>query len=191
MRATSLVHLALVISILAFAAGCGGEPATELQAPQRVESPGLGIALAALPRGFVLESDGEGGIVLGRHPELPPGTVTIEATEAQQAGVNLVVAVNDQKTRIESLPEGKFQGQTELAGPTGRAYLTRGRYLEPAGTRVEELRIFTLHPEYPAVNRMLTLTYVYPAAGDSTERAEQIMEVLGEVEALTPASEPA
>lgn len=188
MRTSRLVVCAVLVSL---AAGCGGapEPPPAPEPAQRVESPSLGLALAAVPEGLALAANEEGRIVLSGQPEpeQPPGTFTVEATPEQTAGVNLVQAVNDQKARIEGLPEGDFQGQLELVGPTGTAYMTRGRYLDEAGTRTEEVRIFALHP---SANRMVVVTLVYPVGGDPQPRAQQAMEVLGEMEALAPAETP-
>jgi hypothetical protein len=177
------------------AAGCGGGPAQEPvpAAPQRVENASLGVALASIPEGFRLEANPEGEearIVLVRKPELPPGTAVVEVGPEQQAGVNLVAEVNAQKEHIESLPEGNFQGQTELMGPTGTAYLTRGRYRGETGAEVEEMRVSTLHPNYPEVKRLLTLTYTYELSGDTKDRGQQMLELLGEVEPLAAQPPP-
>jgi len=188
-RASTRFFALSVLTLAAFsAAGCGGpgpEPAPA--APQRVENHSLGLALASIPEGFRLESNQEGEearIVLVRKPELPPGTAVVEVTAEQAAGVNLVAAVNHQKEWIETLPEGKFQGQTELMSETtGTAYLTRGRYRDESGAEVEQMRSFTVHP---AANRMVTVTYTYALSGDTKDRGQQMLDLLGEVEALAP-----
>lgn len=179
----------LALTLVALTAGCGGAaPPTEPAPLQRVENASLGLALASIPEGFRLEANSEGEeprIVLVRKPELPPGTAVVEVGPEQIAGVNLVAAVNEQKAYIESLPEGNFQGQTELMGPTGTAYLTRGRYRDEAGAEVEQMRAFTLHP---AANRRIVVTYTYTLSGDTKDRGQQMMELLGEIE--PPAAAP-
>lgn len=185
----SLLALAVLTLAAVAAAGCSGPaPEPEPAAPQRVENRSLDLVLASIPEGFRLESNQEGEearIVLVRKPELPPGTAVVEAAPEQSAGVNLVAAVNDQKEHIESLPEGKFQGQTELMSETtGTAYLTRGRYRDESGTEVEQMRAFTQHP---TANRLVTLTYTYALSGDTKDRGQQMLELLGEVEPLAAA----
>lgn len=192
-RAPFLTPSLFVLTALALiAAGCGGPaPVPEPAAPQRVENSSLGVALASIPEGFRLEANAEGEearIVLVRKPELPPGTAVVEVGPEQRAGVNLVAEVNTQKAHIESLPEGNFQGQTELMGPTGTAYLTRGRYRGETGAEIEEMRVLTLHPSYPEVKRLLTLTYTYELSGDTKDRGQQMLELLGEVEPLAAQS---
>lgn len=155
-------------------------PESAPTAPQAVDSPEAGIRLTDLPEGFRLVSSDGGEIVLKRKPELPTGTAVVSATPEQEAGVNLFKAVNDQKAEIESRPEGKFQGQTELGSHLGPAYLTRGRWSDN-GVETEEMRLFSLHP---TGNRMVVITYTYAVFGDTKDRASQAMEILGLVEGM-------
>lgn len=190
----------LLVLTLAACAGPGEEapqPAAQEEPPQRVDNPELGIALADVPDDFRLVANDAEGIRLETQPDpdLAPGTVAITVGEAQRAGVNLVQGVRDQQEYLESQPEGKFLGQVELMGPTGTAYSTRGRYQQD-GTTVEEIRLLALHPQHPDVNRMLSIQYVYEVSGDTKERLNQAMEVLGEVvppkpEETTPDEDPA
>lgn len=166
------------------------EPAAPQEpAKQPVENPELGIGLTDIPDDFRLVSNDAEGIRLETkpNPEVASGTLWVTAGEEQRAGINLVKGVQEQKEYLESQPEGKFLGQIELVGPTGTAYSTRGRYQQD-GTQMEEIRFLSLHPLQPDVNRMLILKYVYEVSGDTKERMDQAMAVLGEV---VPASQAA
>lgn len=171
-----------VLAVLLLAIACSSQKPQPTQPSTRVESPGMGIALATVPRGFEV-AENEGDVLrLDRTSGDRGGTLTIQADPVQQSGVNLVDAVNEQKTHIESLPDGKYLGNVELMGPTGTAFSTRGRYMDN-GQEMEEVRLLTVHPSQ---NRLLSIIYRYPAGGDTKERIEQAMEVLGEIGPLTP-----
>jgi hypothetical protein len=178
MRSTRTILGSTLLTILVLAAA-----ACEPEAPvrERVENPELGLALATMPAGFVLESNDPGVIRLARASAEAPGTLTVEKGPEEPSGVNLVEAVNREQERVESLPEGQFFGQIEMGGPLGTAFSTRGRYLEE-GQEVEVFRIFTLHPDgtHPVI-----LTYRYRPGGDSKERLQHGMDVLGEIEPLS------
>jgi hypothetical protein len=173
---TSAVTLALLATL---AAGCAAPPPPPEPPPsQRVENPELGIALAAVPEGFRLTGSDAQGIHLERVGELA-GTARVTAGPVLEGGLNLYDEVNRQKAALEARPNGSFLGQVEIMGPTGNAFSTRGRYTE-GGTAMEEIRILGLHP---TENRLLSVSYVYAAGGDSKERVEHAFAVLGEVEA--------
>jgi hypothetical protein len=105
-----------------------------------------------------------------------PATLTFEAG-APEPNVNLVDAVNRQKAAIEARPNGRFLGQVQLMSQIGNAFSTRGRYPGDDGREVEELRLFAIHPDG---DRLLTLTYRYPAVpGETKERIEEAMGALG------------
>jgi hypothetical protein len=158
------------------------EPVAAAPAPQRVENADSGLVLADVPEGFDLVSNDAEGITLTRKPDLPPGDLVLWARPVQQAGVNLQKEVNEIKADFEGRPDGAFNGQLELMGPTGPAYSTRGRWTE-GGREMEEVHLFALHP---MENRVVDLAYTYEVTGDTKERMEQAMAVLGEVEAYTP-----
>lgn len=186
MRPSLIPMGALVLMVLAASTACRqAEPPVAQNAPQRVDNPGVGISLADVPDGFRLVSNEGDRIVLerasqpGSQTQADSGRVEITATEPKKSGANLVAAVNDQKTEIEGRPEGKFEGQVELASHLGTAYLTRGRWTEN-GKEMEEMRLFSLHPEG---TRMLVITYTYAVSGDTRDRANQAMDILSEVEA--------
>lgn len=159
------------------------QPAASAAAPaERVENPDLGIALAAMPEGFRLVSNDADGILLERKPELPPGEARIVVGPVQEAGVNLVAAVNDYKATVEQKTEGKFLGMIEMMGPIGTAFSVRGRHAE-GGEAVEEIRLLSVHP---LENRMLSVVYGYAVPSDAKTRMDEAMAVLGEIEAFTP-----
>lgn len=176
---TLIERRALLPTCLALlsAVACARQP----QAPAastRVESATLGIALASLPAPFRLEANEGGRIVLGAPG---PARLTVETGPVEQYGINLIDKVWERKAAFEALPGGKFHGNQELAGLViAPAFTVRGSYAEGAG-RVEEIRLDALHPEE---NRLLTMVYRYPQAGDSQQRAEQLLALLAEIELL-------
>jgi hypothetical protein len=185
--------LLLLLPLLAGCAGGGGgddvEPAAPAAEPQRVENEAVGVAVVVpADSRFELESN-EGDEIRLRFPgdrEFEPGTVIYRAEAEQYFGVNLVEAVNQRKADLEGMAGGQFFGQVELGGPLGTAYSTRGRYTDEAGNEVEEVRIFTVHP---AGNRLLHMTYRYPATPGQTEARmmDQAFEAFGYVEPLDAA----
>lgn len=185
-----LLALPLLLGVLA-AGACApgaeeGSEGGEATSRPRVENEELGIALARLPSGFeVVENRGE-TLVLGRTGD-DPARLTVELGPVQEAGVNLVDRVWEEKARIESLPEGVYRGQNELGGvPIGTTFTSRGRFVNEEGERVEEYRALAVHP---TENRVLILDYEYPVPppgeqedGPST-RLQELMLVLEQVEA--------
>ena len=147
----------------------------------RVENPEIGIALASLPKPFEvavnsgerlrLTASGAGGV----------GVLEIIALPTQAHGVNLHEAVNDQEEQIQRMADGKFFGFQELMGPLGTAFTSRGTFTGEGGP-VEVIRVFMVHP---MGSRRLDLVYTYPP-GEGQVRAQQVLEVLAEVEALYP-----
>ena len=186
------VALALVALSLALAA-CGrgdGDAAPAAAEPTRLESPELGIAVevpagapftAAGTEGGVLRLTSEGQTVEG-DVRLGPATLVYAAGPPQQAGVNLVEAVNQRKAELEQRPDGRFYGQVELGSHLGPAYNTRGSYVDEKGEAVEEVRIFAVHP---SGDRLLHMTLAYdPVPGQGPARVQQAMEAFGWIEPL-------
>lgn len=179
LQSTQWIHACLLASVLT-GSGCAADK-QELAAPtlRRLENPSLGIAIAALPADFEVASDQGQIIELRSIGEGSTGTLLIEATEELGGGINLVAAAEGMKEWFEQQPNGQYFGNLELGTPTGPAFTARGSYSGEAG-EVEELRVFALHP---TANRMLRMTYQYPP-GEGKIRMQQLVAVLGEVEAL-------
>lgn len=184
--------LAFALALVSLAAACGrggGEQATAAE-PTRLESPELGIAVevptgapftAAGTEGGVLRLTSEGQTVEG-DVRLGPATLVYAAEPPQRAGVNLVEAVHQRKAELEQRPDGRFYGQGELGSHLGRAYSTRGSYVDESGEAVEEVRIFAVHP---SGDRLLHMTLAYdPVQGQGPARVQQAMEAFGWIEPL-------
>jgi hypothetical protein len=196
--ARPLLTLLLVLGLpLALACAPGGEEgeatgedasredaAEEAPAGERVESGGLGIALAAVPAGFEVETnEGEELVLVNMEGG---GTLSFVMTPLQSAGVNLQARVWEEKERVEGMPGGVYRGQNELGGvPLGTTYTSRGRFENEAGEAVEEYRALLVHPTQ---NRALILDYEYPVPEPGSEegstRLEDLMRVLEQVEPL-------
>lgn len=184
------------VSLLLAAGACapGEEPDEQPAAGPRAENETLGIALAQVPAGFELIRNEGDELVLGRSDEDDPARLTFELGPVQAAGVNLVDRVWEEKERIESLPEGDYQGQNELGGvPIGTTFTSRGRFLdEETGERVEEYRALAVHP---VENRVLVLDYEYPAPPPGQEgehnRLQELMLVLEQIEPAGAGAAPA
>lgn len=177
-----------VLAAAALLAACpGAEPPADEPAAEPVESAAAGVRIAALPAVFEVESNDASGLALGA-PSLPgPSDLTITLSDEYEQGLDIIDAVEQALAGFEARPAGRSFGQTQLISPLGHAYMPRGRY-EIDGRPVEELRALLAHPWG---NRLLTLSYVYPAGDDTSERGEQLMELLGEMEALAePGGEP-
>lgn len=190
----ALPHLALLLVLvlpLALACAPGGEEgeatgedaAAEAPAGERVESGGLGVALAAVPAGFEVETNEGEELVLVNTED--GGTLSFVMTPLQSAGVNLQARVWEEKERIEGMPNGVYRGQNELGGvPLGTTYTSRGRFENEAGEAVEEYRALLVHPTQ---NRTLILDYEYPVpepGAEGSPRLEDLMRVLEQVEPL-------
>ena len=87
--------------------------------------------------------------------------------------------VKEKKAAFEA--EGLYFGNRELMTPYGPAYTTRGQITGPDGP-VEVTSVFSLHPD--GSDRLMTVTYKYPGGGDSQARVGELLELLGELEAL-------
>jgi len=154
---------------------CAGPPAPPPD--PGVENLDLDIRLAAVPDGLLV-TDNQGTSLQLRPAGENLGGVLWFAVGSEQAGVNLVAAVKAHQERIEGQPEGDYKGAQELQGPLGTAFYSRGRFVETGGTE-EETVLLTIHP---SGNRLLTISYRYPAGEDSAKRVEQLIEVLSNVE---------
>ncbi len=162
---------------------CGG-PAEEPAEPAgpALESPAAGIRLLSIPEPFELATDDPAGPVLTVPESAGGGTVRITLSGEHPDGLNIIEAAKQEMADFEAMQNGESFGQTKLMAPIGLTYMLRGRYAS-GGTPSEELRAMVAHPWG---NRLLTLSYVYPLGDDTQQRGEQLMALLGEIEALDP-----
>jgi hypothetical protein len=181
-----LAQLGFVVVVIAGAAllngSCGPEPEEqppEVTAAAPVENQNLKLRLAALPGDFVLETNEGDQLVLA--PADPAQTGRVEfAVRSPEQGQNIPSAVKFHQAFIENQEGGDYQGGQELVSPLGTTFYSRGRYLADE-VETEETVIFALHPD---ADRMMTITYRYPAGVDSSVRVQQLFDVLAEVEGL-------
>jgi hypothetical protein len=155
------------------------EPLPPPGTPRRVESPALELAFSDLPRACAVAANEGERLVFACDLEGSRGEVEVEVSAPER--VNLLEAARQQQQHYEGLPEGRFHGNRELVTPLGPAYTARGSYLLD-GKRVEEAKVFTLHPFY--TNRRVTLLNRYPEGESVPERMEQLMFLTGEMEGL-------
>jgi hypothetical protein len=171
--ATALLSLALALALLS----CAQPPEPPPPPPPGVENAELDIKLASVPQGLRVAANE------GRSLELEPvdpavgGAIWFEVGP-EEIGVNLVTAVQDHQQYIEGLPDGTYMGAQELQADFGTAFYSRGRYTED-GAAVEETVIFRIHPR---ASRLLSIDSRYPARDDSSQRVEQLIEVLSYLE---------
>ena len=170
----------LILLGVAAVSACARKPAVEVAEPVRVENADLGIAIAALPEAFSIVRASGSTIELEAGGEAGTGNVVITAGPEETFGINLVEAVKERKALFESAPDGQYFGNRELGTPNGTAFTARGGYTSDTGP-VEETWIYSIHP---GANRLLTITYTYPQ-GESEERVNQLLLLLGEIEKLS------
>lgn len=189
-RALALAAATLALALAACGGEGGGAQAPAAAEPTRLESPEVGIAVevpagasftAAGTEGGVLRLASEGEVAEG-DVRLGPATLVYDAEPPQEAGVNLVAAINEREVEVEARPEGRFFGQGELGSHLGPAFSTRGSYVDEEGRAVEELRIFAVHP---SGDRLLHMTLAYePAPGQAAVRLQQALTAFGWIEPL-------
>jgi hypothetical protein len=170
------VRALAVVAALALAAGCA-KPSPPID--PSVSNEALGIRLASVP------SDFEVSLNEADKLELIPADSSIEGrlwfeVGPVETGVNLVAAVKGHQRSIEEFPEADYKGGQELVTPLGSAYYSRGQFLLGL-TRSEETVVLALHP---SEERLLTVAYRYPAGVDSSVRVQQLLDVVGEIEAI-------
>jgi hypothetical protein len=122
-------------------------------------------------------------MILGPADPTSGGRVRFEV-RSPEASQNIPGAVGAHQAFVEAQEGGDYKGAQELISPLGTTFYSRGRYTLD-GESIEETIIFALHP---AGDRMMTITYRYPAGVDSSVRVQTLFDVLAEVEGLeTPA----
>ncbi len=180
-----LLTLAILAALAPALGGCPApEPPPEPVAGPRVESAGLGIALASVPAPFTVAANEGGTLELTAPGPGGEGRAVFAAGPVESGGINLVEAVKAKKAELEGTPGATYFGNRELGTPIGPAFTARANVPGPEGD-VEQTWVFAIHP---GENRLLTLTYTYPT-GESQERVNQLMALFGEVEGLTPPAE--
>ena len=174
------VVLAAILSTLAFLITCGERAenaAPPKPEPTVVEAPDLDLRLSVDPTKFVVVDTSPPSLETADPAD--PGRIAVDARPAEY-GQNLPAAVAEHQQELAERDGGTALGAQELVSPLGTAFYSRGRFTSD-GKEVEETAVFALHP---AGGRMITLTYRYPAGNDSSDRVEQLFEVLGTVEAM-------
>jgi len=180
-------HLSLAVIFTVGAAvlsgSCGPQPEPEPEpvasAPTPIENQILRLRLASVPEPFVVVTNEGDQLELGLALPEQQGRI-IFAVRSPDQGQNIPSAVKFHQAFIENQEGADYQGAQELISPLGTTFYSRGRYLKD-GSKIEETVIFALHPD---ADRMMTITYRYPASVDSSVRVEQLFEVLAEVEGL-------
>jgi hypothetical protein len=176
---TPRLTLALLLVLPLLAIACASEPpAEEAPEPIRVENPAMGLAFSQLPEDFVVEAnDPEQIVVVSDDPERA-GTMTVEVGEPSDFGIELDQKVWEDRERVEARSDGEYLGGNKLMSQLGEAFYSRSR-IEEEGAVIETVRVFALHP---TENRLVTLSYRYPAADDSSERLPEVLQLLGAIE---------
>ena len=175
------VHTALIPVMILLMNGCQAAPEPAEPPPaESVESVSAGIRISALPIAFEVAANDPDTLRLTAPSLAGPNGVTITLSDEYPGGLNIFDAVKQEMANFEALPEGRSFGQTQLVAPIGLTYMARGRY-QRDGAQVEELKAMLAHPWG---NRLLTVAYAYPAGTDTSERGAQLMELLGEMEAM-------
>jgi len=155
---------------------CAG-PAPEPQAAgSRVERPAIGLALASTPPPFAVAGEAPDRIELAAPG---PARLSISIGPEQRAGINLVDHVAARKSWFEETAGASYFGNRELMTPIGTAFTARGTYVGADG-EVEETSVYAVHP---SANRLVTVTFIYPP-GESQERVQQLIAVLGEIDGI-------
>ncbi len=174
-----LLPLSLLAALTLSVGACQPEPPPAPVAGARVESDGLGIALASVPPPFEVVANAADRLELAAPGTGGDGRAVFATGPVESGGINLVEKVKAKKAEFEGMAGARYFGNRELGSPIGTAFTARAAYPGPDG-EVEETWVFAIHP---GENRLLTLTFTYPP-GESEERVGQLLSLFGEVEAL-------
>lgn len=177
--------LALALSFAAIAACQKAAPPPALT-PVRIESPALGLVIVALPDGFRLEANEGETLRLTSDGATGTGTLTV-SVDRRSRSVNVVEEAMAAQRELEGRPEATFAGGNELVTPAGAGYAVRGSWTE-GGVRLEERRIFALHPD--GSGHLVTLADRYPA-GDTANARDRFGRELALLSALEATGAPA
>ena len=139
----------------------------------------LRLRLTSIPSGFtVVVNDGD-QLILESTDSTTEGRIVF-ANMPPEAGQNLPAEVKAHQIFIEDQEGADYLGGQELVSQLGTSFYSRGRYLDD-GAELEETVVFSLHPY---ADRIMTITYRYPAGVDSSIRVQQLFDVLAVVEGL-------
>lgn len=182
-----LTHLIANSTIVLALGACGSEPiAPPVPTDTSLVAPSALVRLATTPEVFEVTANDAEQLEFSA-PSLPgPSRVTISLGDTEATGINIFERVEQQLASFTELPSGSSFGQTQLVAPIGLIFMLRGRF-EEDDREIEELRAILVHP---VGNRLLTISYQYPAENDTAERGQQLMELLGEIEELKPQDVP-
>lgn len=160
---------------------CNQQPEPEVvePTPMVVENTALRLRLAGVPGEFKTVTNDGDQLILSVADSAIEGEIHF-ANKPPEAGQNLPAELKFHKEVIEEQEGGDYLGAQELTSQLGTTYYSRGRY-QLDGALIEETTIFALHPY---ADRITTITYRYPAGDDSSERVQQLFEVLSVVEGL-------
>jgi len=168
---TQRLWLSLPVILLAAACGPPDQPAEPVAASVTNEL--LGIRLDPLPPDFAVAVNDDRGLELVPVEAKVGGRVVFEVGD-EEPEVNLVAAVKRHQLQVEQMPGAEYKGGQELVTPHGSAFYSRGRFL--AGTELIEDTVVVL--KHPSASRLLTIAYRYPAAGDSSVRVQQLLDLV-------------
>lgn len=178
-------QLALALSFVAVAA-CQKAAPPPAPAPVRIENPALGLVIAALPDGFRLDANEGETLRFASDGTTGAGTLTVSVDRSSRS-VNVIEEAKSAQKELEGLPEATFAGGNELVTPAGAGYAVRGSWTED-GVRLEERRIFALHPD--GSGHLVTLADRYPA-GDTANARDRFGRQLALLSALEASGAPA
>lgn len=147
--------------------------------PMVVENSTLRLRLAGVPGAFTTVTNDGDELVLRPADRAVEGEIRF-ANKAPEAGQNLPAELKVHEEAVAAKEGGDYLGARELTSQLGTTYYSRGRYVAD-GALIEETTIYALHPY---ADRIMTITYRYPAGNDSSDRVQQLLEVLAVVEGL-------
>ena len=177
-----VVFIVLVVTASSVMFGSCRQPA-EPEAEERpamvVENVELRLRLAGVPGTFMVVMNDGDQLILNPSDSTTEGRILF-ANKPPEAGQNLPAEVKAHQVFIENQEEADYLGGQELASQLGTTYYSRGRYVQYEA-EIEETVVFALHPY---ADRIMTITYRYPAGVDSSVRVQQLLDVLATVEGL-------
>jgi hypothetical protein len=155
------------------------EPEVENRPAMVFENTELRLRLSRVPAEFVVVTNDGDQLVLDHSDAAVGGRITI-ANRPPEAGQNLPAETKVHRVFIENQENGDYLGGQELVTHLGTAFYSRGRYVVE-GAEIEEVVVYSLHPY---ADRIMTVTYRYPAGLDSSVRIQQLFDLFAGLEGL-------